>query len=176
MNTVQEPTEKIVTATITRTDLFRLGWHFGWRQRWLSLFCLFCFGISLWFQWHSENRPTHWFHVIYFLAYYAVVWGALWGFFITVVGVATALQVSSGSGVLGSHRYEIRDAGFFESTTANETLTRWSAIRRVTRNRRYTLISLTWWLFHLIPHRAFPDAATADAFYHELQLRIDRNG
>ena len=175
MNEPDQPTNRTVTVTITRADLFHLGWHFGTRQRWLLLLCVVCFGTSLWFQWHSEYRPTHWFHAVYFFACYALVWGVFWVFSVAVFGAATALQMSGCSGVLGEHRYEIRDSGFFESTSANETLTRWSAIHRITRNRHYTLISLTWWLFHLIPNRAFPDAAAVDAFYGELQTRIDCN-
>ena len=107
---------------------------------------------------------------------YAAQWATLWGLLVAVFGAATALQVSGAAGVLGVHRFETRAEGLFEATAANETLTRWGAIRRVTLRRRYMLVALSWWLFHLIPHRAFADAATAERFHQELCRRSGGKG
>ncbi len=164
-----------VVAGITLRDVFVVGFQYMLRARWMWAICTLGFMACLWLQWHSNYAPTDWVHSVYFMAIY----GAFWLVLLVVMALYTAAvmtwQVSSKSGVIGSHTFEIRKDGLFVSTSANQTLTYWSAIPCAIRKNHYILVFLSWWIFHCIPRRAFPDSAAYDAFFNALQQRIRRN-
>lgn len=175
MSVGDEAESKRVVVEITRGDIFRMAFHMMLRLRGLWAIYVLCFGVTLWAQCHGEYGPTSLFMAVYFVVLYTVVWTLV--FFMTALlgAIWTALQVSTMKGILGSHTFEIREDGLFESTCANQTLTNWLVIPRAVRTKRYILVSLTWWLFHLIPRRAFSDATADDAFFAALQQRIGRS-
>jgi hypothetical protein len=164
-----------VVADITRRDILVVGIRYMLSARWVWASCGLGFAACLWSQWHSQYRPTQWSHAVGLI----VVFAAIWLGFVFVVAFLTAVamvcQASAQSGILGRHTFEIRPDGLFESTSANQTLTSWSAIPRAIRTEWYILVSLTWWLFHYIPRRAFPDETAYDAFFRALQQRITQD-
>ena len=161
-----------VVADITRRDVFFVGLRFMLRRPWIWALCAIGFVVSLWSQWHSEYRPTHWFHAVYFIVFFGAIYFGLLLAVALFTAITMVLQIPAQRGFLGSHTFEIRPDGLFESTSANQTLTSWSAIPSVIRTDRYILVSLAWWMFHLIPRRAFPSATAYDAFFHAIQQRI----
>jgi hypothetical protein len=175
MSVGEEAEPKRVVVEITRGDIFRMAFHMMLRLRGLWVIYVLGFGVTLWAQCHGEYGPTSLFMAVYFIVLYVVVWTLLFFMAALFGAIVTSLQVSTQKGILGSHTFEIREDGLFESTCANQTLTSWSAIPRAVRTNRYILVTLTWWLFHLIPRRAFSDASADDAFFAALQQRIGRS-
>jgi hypothetical protein len=161
-----------VIAEITRRDIFDVSLRYMLRARWWWAIYAIGFAVSLSTQWHSEHGPTHWFEALYLVVVYVAIWLAFLFAGAPCAAAIMVLQATGVGGVLGSHTFEIRAEGLFESTSANQTNTNWSAIRRAIRTDRYIVVSLAWWLFHCIPRRAFPDAAAYDAFFQALDQRI----
>lgn len=163
-----------VVVEISRRDIFFVTFRYIFRSRWLWALFALPFALAMWRVWSSENRPTE--------LLPAVVVAAVFGAFcfgmllVAALGFAalTVLQVGALPGILGSHLFEIRRDGLFESTSANQTVTNWSAIRSATRTKHYILVSVAWWMLHCIPRRAFADDAAFEAFYSTLQARIGR--
>jgi len=164
-----------VVADITRRDVFVVVFRYMLRARWMWGLCALGFAACLGSQWHSESSPSHWLCAVSLVVVLGVIGLALLIALALLVAVITVVQVSAQCGVLGSHTFEIRDEGFFESTSVNQTLTSWSAIACVIRTDHSILVSLTGWLFHCIPRRAFADAAACDTFLNALQQRIGRS-
>jgi hypothetical protein len=67
----------------------------------------------------------------------------------------TYFIANSRAGVLGAHDFDIREDGLFESTSANETLTRWSAVRGIHQFGDYICVEIAPELFHLISRKSF---------------------
>ena len=85
--------------------------------------------------------------------------------------IKTYVGAGSTAGILGPHEFELREDGLFERTSANETLTKWSAVKSVTRRSDFIYVEAGPSFFHLIPRRSF---ATDDAFenwYREVSRR-----
>lgn len=90
-----------------------------------------------------------------------------------LVGLVFSLpSISKRSGVLGVHDFWIREDGLMEQTSANETLTRWTAIRKTFRTRRYIYLRINLWLYHVIPRRGFGSAAGYEAFWNALRQHL----
>ena len=168
------PSDRAITTFITRADLFWIGTRVGAQHRLLRLLPLIFFCWTQWDRWQGNSRPTSWPEAALALGVDAVVIGGIWAMMAAGIGALTALAATTGSGVLGTHHYEIRDDGFFEATDVNETLTKWSGILRGTRSRSYVLVCENRKHYHAIPIRAFPDAAAADAFLKTIRDRIRR--
>lgn len=161
-----------VVAEITRRDIFLVSLRLILRGFWMWGVCLMGFIACLWSQWHSENSPTHWFHVVYCLAVFGTFWLAVYFGLALLLALTTILQFSGVPGVLCSHTVELRPEGLFESTSANQTLMNWSAIPRAIRTSSHIVAFPAWWLVIVVPRRAFADTAADDAFFLELQQRI----
>lgn len=169
MDTVTKPAREAVNTTLTRGDLFSFSWHFYAKQWWLKLPCLLVVIHAIWTQQYGENQTIQGIRLIFFYIILAIGWLLFWALTVLIVSITNVLMTSGVPGILGAHRYEIREDGFFESTSANETLVKWNAIRRITRTGRYILVKLSWFQYHVIPTRSFANAADADSFYQELQ-------
>ena len=78
-------------------------------------------------------------------------------------------------GVLGPHDFEIRDEGLFERTDANETLTKWPAVKSVLRRGSIIHVEVGPGLFHLIPRNAFQTDEAFESCYLELRRRAGSN-
>jgi hypothetical protein len=75
------------------------------------------------------------------------------------------------SGILGDHLFRIEEEGIREITDANDTLTKWKSINSVRKSKRYILVQINWYLFHMIPHRAFKNQAEYDQFHNEISAK-----
>ena len=159
-------------ATITRKDVARMSAYILFRNRVFWFLAALLYIFALWGQWHSDQRPNHWFHVIYFMVLYAVIVGSFYLAIIAYFVIVTVFHTATRKGVLGEHTYEIRPNGFFETTAFTETLTKWAAIPRVARTSKTIIVQQSWWLFHIIPRRAFADDSAYNAFFQELQAHI----
>jgi hypothetical protein len=76
-----------------------------------------------------------------------------------------------GRGQLGRHRVVLQPDAVVESTGVNQTRTSWSGVDRVEQEQEYIFIYTSPMSAHLIPKRAFRDAAEADAFYQLAKAR-----
>ena len=78
------------------------------------------------------------------------------------------LGSTSRSGVIGRHTFTIEDAGLREQTAANDTLSYWSAIRRIEKTRAAINVQISPWLFYVMPRRSFGSDEAFDAFFDAL--------
>ncbi|EDY15941.1 hypothetical protein CfE428DRAFT_6552 [Chthoniobacter flavus Ellin428] len=76
---------------------------------------------------------------------------------------------------LTQHTITLADTGLIEETEFNRTEQRWPGIPRLVRTRRYIYAYISQYAAHVIPRRAFSDAASWESFYEELQSRVRRN-
>ncbi len=83
----------------------------------------------------------------------------------------TYFLANSRDGVLGAHDFDIREDGLFESTSANETLTRWSAVKGIHQYGDYICVEIAPELFHLISRNSF---ASETEFKQCIQLLKSR--
>ena len=74
-------------------------------------------------------------------------------------------------GIVGAHCIELRDDGILESTDINQSLHRWSGIRRIRRTGAYLQIYVTDFMYHSIPISAFQSPHDADAFLNKIRRR-----
>jgi hypothetical protein len=75
--------------------------------------------------------------------------------------VAVLLSSSKKNGILGTHHFEILENGLFETTEANETLTKWTAISKVKQSKSLLYIQVSSFQIHIIPKNSFE---TEDGF------------
>lgn len=78
-------------------------------------------------------------------------------------------SLKPGDGVLGEHLYELREAGLYERTPVNETLSNWQGISGVTETRAYVFIEMKNGAFHILPRRAFDSDDHAASFLAEVR-------
>jgi hypothetical protein len=74
-------------------------------------------------------------------------------------------------GQLGRHRVIVGEDGLSESTAVSESRTTWAGVDRVEQGADYIYIYVSPASAHVIPKRAFKDAAEAAAFYEFSQAR-----
>jgi len=165
-----------VVVDVTRRDIFTVTFRLIMRARWIWALFTIPFAAGIWRISTSESGPKDWPNIVLLLVVLATFCWVLLLVAALVFAAASVLQAGSMQGVLGSHTFEIRPDGLFESTTANQTPTSWSAIRSAKRTDRYILVSVAWWMFHFIPRRAFGDDAAFDDFFAAIQERIGRRG
>jgi hypothetical protein len=68
------------------------------------------------------------------------------------------------NGQLGTHVFNLRKDGLHEQTRFNEALHRWQGISSIIVLRHYLYIRINWYLFHIVPARAFASRADFDRF------------
>jgi hypothetical protein len=73
-------------------------------------------------------------------------------------------------GILGEHEFTLKDDGLLETTSVNETLSKWVSISSVTKTKRYIYIRLGL-SFHLIPKNSFQNQAQFDEFWEDLNSK-----
>lgn len=81
-------------------------------------------------------------------------------------------QLKEGEGQVGEHEFTLKDEGFFERTSANQTLTAWHVIRSVRENKNFIFVELPGHLHHIIPKRAFATEADLSAFVARLKDHV----
>lgn len=158
-----------IRTNITRWDLARLQTQMFLRLKSIiSSLALWAIGISIYLLWTKgvPTTPRNW--GVLLLAAFS---GSVGAQVITwIFAVLRAAMISStAGGILGDHEFEMREAGLFEKTSANETLTKWAAIHSIQRSRKMIYIKIAPGLFHLIPRKAFHDQSQFDGFWNELK-------
>jgi hypothetical protein len=68
------------------------------------------------------------------------------------------------NGQLGIHIFTLRKDGLHEQTRLNEALHRWQGVSSIAVLKHCLYIRLSWYLFHIIPARAFASRADFDRF------------
>lgn len=94
--------------------------------------------------------------------------------FFTFFGVVIVLSLISKANktTLTEHTITLTDTGLVEETEFNRTEQKWIGIPRLARTHRHIFAYTSQYAAHVIPRRAFDDAASWDAFYEELQSRV----
>lgn len=59
----------------------------------------------------------------------------------------------------------LEDSGIVEETSEGRTEVRWSSVYKVRQTRRFILIYFSEYMLHVVPKRAFSNAAEAEGFY-----------
>ena len=97
--------------------------------------------------------------------------------FFVVSGVLIVLGLISKSNktILTQHMITLTETGLIEETEFNRSEQKWSGIPRLVRMRRHILVYVSQYAAHVIPRRAFSDAAAWESFYEELQSRVRRS-
>ena len=98
--------------------------------------------------------------------------------FFLLCGLFTALLLISKSNktIFTQHTITITENCLIAETEFNRTEQKWTGIPRLARTRRHIFAYGSQYAAHVIPRRAFADAAAWDSFYHELQSRVQRSG
>lgn len=99
------------------------------------------------------------------LAAGGVVFAVACFFLFLGVGVLNAVSmVKNHRGVIGVHEMELSPQGLRDGTEFFQSFTRWPAVARITRRGSYLSFWVSPYLAHIVPERAFADAAGFDAF------------
>jgi hypothetical protein len=152
-----------VTVNITRGDLLLVSLYMLPRARsnfvFMAVLGVGIFAFLLFREHHISGR-------VVWVAAVASVGGAIGGLLggFTVSTLIMLLTVGNKSGVLGTHEYTLSAAGLHESTTANESINKWSGIYSIAKLRRYMLVRINNYLVHIVPRRSFATAAEFEEF------------
>ncbi len=133
------------TTHTTRFDILRLRFVLSRRNPWVILLSAILSFLNL--HYGSEWVITPFRFILYFLLFFfaIVIFDWLWICFIPGVS----------KGVLGEHKFWVKEDGLFEKTSYNETLYPFRAIRKVILNKSYIVIQLTSWTGFFIARREF---------------------
>ncbi len=82
--------------------------------------------------------------------------------FINVLNAVVIIRDTSG--VVGPHEIQISPEGFRDTTPLTDSLTRWAGILRITKRGDYLSFWISPFLAHVVPGRAFADAAAFEDF------------
>jgi hypothetical protein len=104
--------------------------------------------------------------LIHFIAVFALMAGvgSLLIFGINRLAEIGAFRGAERHGVLGEHTITLTPEGLHEQTAVNESKTAWRGIHRIDATKDHLFIFLQPAMAHVIPRRAFPTPADADAF------------
>jgi hypothetical protein len=147
-----------ITTNLVRSDLLKLNLSVALRSKGTYYFI---FGISLFVLFFSfykrglPDSPKLW-ATVCLIALSSGFLGAALSFATNFV--CLLLMSKQSNGVLGIHHYQISEAGLFEKTDANETLTKWSGVLSVKVHGSNLFIQIAPGLFHTIPSRSFSDS------------------
>lgn len=83
------------------------------------------------------------------------------------------LFINPNRGVVGEHEFEIRDDGFLERTTFNESIHRWAGFHKIVRSNNCLFIYVTDNIVHYIPLRVFASEQDAGSFQAELRKKAN---
>jgi hypothetical protein len=144
-----------VTADITRSDLLAFNLYMIPRLRanWITwaVFVVLGIGMSLVLNGGVAKTADA---VAGLVISLAAATGAMAVCLLFSVSCALLLA-SEKAGNLGRHVFTLREDGFHERTPINEGLHRWHGVSSVLASRDYLYIGISWYLFHVVPARAF---------------------
>jgi hypothetical protein len=135
----------------------------------LALAVYWTFFDSVWMETYSSPMAIVIIGALGVLFYFALFQIGLFLLAIVIVVLSPRLK----RGFLGTHVFEIRSDGLFESTPFNETLHKWPAVGRISRVLSRTFVRIGGNNWHVIPDRDFSDRKSIDAFVQELRKSAD---
>ena len=154
-----------ITVTITRSDLFWV--HVQALPRVKSTYIILSIiWASLFFSRYLDDENAHPILALVFATFIVASLILLSMYVISflfyfLLGFKT-------SGVLGNHQYQITPEGLLEETDVNRTLTKWSGMTKLLKTKRYLFVQISWYLFHIIPRRAFKSNEEFESFCNEI--------
>jgi hypothetical protein len=160
--------DNTVTVTLTKVDL--LWVHVEALPRAKSTYVTLLLLWALFFLsslFDEENARSV---SLVLLASFIVALGLLLGIYLASF-LFYFLLGSKKTGVLGVHQYRIAPEGLQEETDVNRTLTKWAGISNLIKTKRYLFVQISWYLFHIIPRRAFKSDEDFDGFCSEILNR-----
>jgi hypothetical protein len=157
-----------IEADIKRSDIFRTIIFHGRSRSWLLSICLILYGVLLWSQWHGHDRPEGWQQIVYVLEYYGVRISGLFCVLVLYVAIVSVFLSKSAIGVIGIHKFEIKNEGFYEETIANQTLAKWISIKKVVHDKHQIVVWVSSWTYYVVPRRSFKTKEEYASFYDEL--------
>ncbi len=157
-----------ITVTITRSDLFWVHIQVLPRVKstYITLSMIWAF---VFFSSYLDDENAHPILALLFATFivaFLILLGIYVGSFLfyLLLGYKT-------NGVLGSHQYQITHEGLLEETDVYRTLTKWSGITNLLKTNRYLFVQISWYLFHIIPRRAFKTNEEFERFCSEIHNR-----
>ena len=136
------------------------------------LFAVFC-ALILGSYLSIEPFPQDGVLVTAFVLAFAILTSIGFVLFLFVSSLIGAMAATGRAGVLGKHRYTLREDGIFEATDANESLHKWAGLHSVIRTRKWLFVRINHYLFHMIPARAFEGPAEFQDFAEALEARFE---
>ncbi len=79
------------------------------------------------------------------------------------------ITLNEDDGVIGRHDFKIKDSGFEDITSKNNKLYKWRNIKSIYQSDLYIYIKINFYMFHIIPKRAFNTTKQLNEFLYELQ-------
>jgi hypothetical protein len=164
----------IVKTTVTRWDLCKIQLYFLPRAKsnygllfiiWAVYFFFFLYAVG--FTGDTICKFCTLLSVLIFSFKPAVIATLL----LFSIGVSiTLLTAGHRPGVLGDHEFMLKDEGLFETTSVNETLTKWKGITSLTKTKRFIFIRLGPF-FHFLPRNNFESHEQFNEFWEDLHNR-----
>lgn len=158
-----------VIVNLTRADLLRLSRHAMPRSRPnrfdFGLLAITIVGIMI--AQHGLPRSTVEFFAMLLTTILFLLGAAILIFVLAQLCVFIYSRRSNG--VLGEHVYTLRDDGLFESTKANETLTKWGGATALFNTGVCLYVQVSPGLFHVIPRRCFDSVEKYQTFWDGIQ-------
>lgn len=172
-----DPTHRVVQTNLTTGSVFAGIFEMALRSRLLRMvtLTLLVLGvIACTLRLLNGAPPTleSAFIAVLQLTLFAML-PVLFAFFVSAF---TAVLSAAQPGVLGEHRFETRDEGLFEATTANQTVTNWSCVRGLATLADKIIIRLTGLRYHIIPKSAFLSPQHERDFVSALSQQLAQRG
>ena len=154
-----------ITVTITRSDLFWVHVQALPRVKSTYIVLSIIWG-SLFFSRYLDDEKTYPILALLFATF--IVASLILLSMYVISFLFYFLLGSKTNGVLGNHQYQITHEGLLEETDVNRTLTKWSGITKILKTKRYLFVQISWYLFHIIPRRAFKNNEEFERFCCEV--------
>ena len=162
----------IINTNINKNDLVKLNLYVFPRSKttWISFIVIYL-GLFLFLCFKPDFE----------FVYKDILFASITSFINTLVGltfifacnlVSVLFMSGDKDGVLGLHKYAIKEGGLHETTEANEALIKWAGISEVIQNNNYILVQINHYLFHVIPKRDFSEQAEFEKFGATLRKKV----
>ena len=79
------------------------------------------------------------------------------------------ITLNEDDGVIGRHDFKIKDSGLQHITITNNKLYKWEDIKSIQQSNSYIYIKINFYIFHIIPKRAFTTPKEFNKFSYKLQ-------
>ena len=156
-----------VKTKLTKKDVLHMNLYLSFRMKsnLYSFILLFVFFLVLGLLNIPIDKETSLLAITITAALGAVV-GWIAGFIVALLFVLCAS--TDKAGITGEHEFYILPEGLQEETKANKTLIKWHGIKALRKTKKFILVQINAYLFHLIPRRSFDNQDSYDKFWTEI--------